>query len=38
MFIYKTIKRTELTTVKLQLSFETHDLFNTGWVGVSLVI
>ena len=33
---YKTIKRTELTTVKLPLSFETNDLFNIiGWVGRS---
>ena len=37
IFIYKTIKRTELTTVKLQLSFETHNLFNIGWVGGSLL-
>ena len=35
---YKTIKRTELTTVKLPLSFETHNLFNIiGWVGRSLL-
>ena len=33
---YKTIKRTELTTVKLPLSFETNNLFNIiGWVGRS---
>ena len=33
---YKTIKRTELTTVKLPLPFETHNLFNIiGWVGRS---
>ena len=34
---YKTIKRTELTTVKLPLPFETHNLFNIGWVGGSLL-
>ena len=33
---YKTIKRTELTTVKLPLLFETHNLFTIiGWVGRS---
>ena len=33
---YKTIKRTELTTVKLLLPFETHNLFTImGWVGRS---
>ena len=37
IFIYKTIKRTELTTVKLPQSFETHNLFNIGWVGGSLL-
>ena len=35
---YRIIKRTELTTVKLPLSFETHNLFNIiGWVGRSLL-
>ena len=33
---YITIKWTELTTVKLPLSFETYNLFNViGWVGRS---
>ena len=30
---YKTRKRAEITMVKLPLSFETHNLFNIGWVG-----
>ena len=34
--IHKTIKRTELTAVKLPLSFERHDLLNIiSWVGRS---